>query len=104
MYYEEMIFIACNIPKLLEKVLKEVRDQSSENMTKENLDGFDYAAETAMSMIKQILHSAEMDNELLVHSDKINGEHDMEEFDLHGLLELLGCRVIAQFSERKGEE
>ena len=66
-----------------------------------NLDGFDYAIETAMSMIKQIIHSAEIDNEALVHNDKINDEHDMEEFDLHGLLELLGCRVIAQFSERE---
>ena len=101
---EEKLFVVCNIPSLLEKMLKDVRNQSCENMTKENLDGYDYAVETALSMIKQIIYSAEMDNETLVHSDKINDEYDSEEFDLHGLLELLGCRAVAQFSEREGEE
>lgn len=95
---DEKLFVVCNIPKILEKMLKDIRDQSCENMTKENLDGYDYAVETALSMIKQIIYSAEMDNETLVHSDKINDEHDSEEFDLHGLLELLGCRVVAQTS------
>ena len=101
---EEKLFVVCNIPSLLEKMLKDVRNQSCENMTKENLDGYDYASETALNMIKQIIYSAEIDNETLVHSDKINDEHDSEEFDLHGLLELLGCRAVAQFSEREGEE
>lgn len=101
---EEMLFTVCNIPKLLGKMLKDIRDQSIENMTKENLDGYDYAVETALSMIKQIICSAEMDNETLVHSDRISEERELEEFDLHGLLELLGCRLVAQFSEREGEE
>ena len=101
---EEMLFTVCNIPKLLDKMLKDIRDQASENMTKENLAGFDYAVETAMSMIKQIIHSAEINNETLVHSDRISDEHELEEFDLHGLLELLGCRAVAQFSESEGEE
>ena len=95
---EEKLFVVCNIPKILEKMLKDIRDQSCENMTKENLDGYDYAVETALSMIKQIIYSAEVDNETLVHSEKINDECDSEEFDLHGLLELLGCRVVAQTS------
>ena len=101
---EETFFVVCNIPRLLEKMLKDIRDQSGENMTKENLDGYDYAVETALSMIKQIVHSSEMGGETLVHSDKISDKYDSEEFDLQGLLELLGCRVIAQFSEREGEE
>lgn len=101
---EEMLFVACNIPNLLEKMLKDARNQSCENMTKENLDGYDYAVETALSMIKQIVHSAEMGGETLVHSDKISDKYDLKEFDLQGLLELLGCRMIAQFSEREGEE
>ena len=101
---EEMLFVACNIPNLLEKMLKDTRHQSCEKMTKKNWDGYDHAAEPAYSIKKQIIYSAEMDNETLVHSDKINDEHDSEEFDLHGLLELLGCRAVAQFSEREGEE
>lgn len=95
---DEKLFVVCNIPKILEKMLNDIRDQSCENMTKENLDGYDYAVETALSMIKQIIYSAEMDNETLVHSEKINNECDSEEFDLHELLELLGCRVVAQTS------
>lgn len=101
---EEKLFAVCNIPKLLEKQLKDIREQCTDNMSTDNLDGYDYAVETALSMIKQIIYSAEMDNEALVHSDKICDEHDLEEFDLQGLLELLGCRVIAQFSEREGED
>ena len=93
---DEMLFVVCNIPKLLEKMLKEIRDQSCDNMTKENLDGYDYAVEAALNGIKEIIYSAEMDNETLVHSDKISEEHDTEEFDLHELLEILGCRVVAQ--------
>ena len=101
---EEKLFVVCNIPKLLEKQLKDIREQCIDNMSTDNLDGYDYAVETALSMIKQIIHSAEMDNEVLVHSDKICDEYDLEEFDLQGLLKLLGCRVIAQFSEREGEQ
>lgn len=93
---DEKLFIVCNIPKLLEKVLKDIRDQSCDNMTKENLDGYDYAVEATLNGIKEIIYSAEMDNETLVHSDKISEEHDTEEFDLHELLEILGCRVVAQ--------
>lgn len=100
---EEKLFVVCNIPKLLEKQLKDIREQCIDNMNTDNLDGYDYAVETALSMIKQIIYSAEMDNEALVYSDKISDEHDLEEFDLQGLLELLGCRVIAQFLEREGE-
>lgn len=93
---DEKLFVVCNIPKLLEKMLKEMRDQSCDNMTKENLDGYDYAVEVALNGIKEIIYSAEMDNETLVHSDKISEEYDTEEFDLHELLEILGCRVVAQ--------
>lgn len=100
---DEKLFVVCNIPRVLEKMLKDIRDQSCENMTKENLDGYDYAVETALSMIKQIIYSAETDNEVLVHSDKINDEYDSEEFDLQGLLKLFGCRVVAQFSESEEE-
>lgn len=93
---DEMLFVVCNIPKLLETMLKDIREQSCDNMTKENLDGYDYAVEAALNGIKEIIYSAEMDNETLVHSDKISEEYDTEEFDLHELLEILGCRVVAQ--------
>lgn len=100
---EEKLFVVCNIPKLLEKQLKDIREQCIDNMSTDNLDGYDYAVKTALNMIKQIIYSAEMDNEALVHSDKISDEHYLEEFDLQGLLELLECRVTAQFLEREGE-
>ena len=93
---DEKLFVVCNIPKLLEKILKEMRDQSCDNMTKENLDGYDYAVEVTLNGIKEIIYSAEVDNETLIHSDKISEEYDTEEFDLHELLEILGCRVVAQ--------
>lgn len=101
---EEKLFVVCNIPKLLDKQLKDIREQCTDNMNKDNLDGYDYAVQTVLSLIKQIIHSAEMDDETLVHSDRISDEYELEEFDLHGLLDLINCRVVAQFSEREGEE
>lgn len=101
---EEKLFLVCNIPKLLEKQLKTIREQCTDNMNKDNLDGYDYAVQTVLSLIKQIIHSAEIDDETLVHSDRISEEHELEEFDLHGLLQLLSCRVVAHFSERDEEK
>ena len=101
---EEKLFVVCNIPKLLEKQLSDVRNQCIDGMSKENMEGYDYAVETVLSLIRQTIYAAEMDNETLVHSDRISEEHKLEEFDLHGLLELLSCRAVAQFSGREEEE
>ena len=92
---EEMMFTVCNIPKMLKKAINDVRETS--DMSKDNLDGFNYAVEEMLSILKQMIHAAEMDGQIFVHSEKINSEDDLEEFDLHDLLELCGCRVVAQF-------
>ena len=94
---EEMLFTVCNIPRLLGKMLKDMRDQSGENMTKENLDGFDYACEVAITAINEIVHSATLDGSILVHCDGINDKYDTEEFDLQGLLQLFNYRIAAQY-------
>lgn len=98
---EEKLFMVCNISKLLEKELKDVREQCTDNMNRDNLDGYDYAVQTTLSLIKQIIYLAEIDNETLVHSDKISDEHELEEFDLQDLLDLINCRVVAQQVETK---
>lgn len=85
----EKLFCACNIPKLLENQINQTKASITEGMTKENLEGFDYAVETMLSLLKQTIHAAEMDNEIFVHSDKIADNHELEEFDLEDLLELL---------------
>lgn len=85
---KEKLFCACNIPKLLENQINQMKESITADMTKENLDGFDYAVETMVSLLRQTIHSAEMDNEIFVHSDKIADNHELEEFDLEDLLEL----------------
>lgn len=97
---EEMMFTVCNVPKFLEEQMRKVKDIS--NMNEDNMKGYEYAVETMLSILKQTIHALEMDGEIFVHSDKINPEHELEEFDLHELLELCGCRVVAQFNN-KGE-
>lgn len=82
------LFCACNIPKLLENQINQMKESITADMTKENLDGFDYAVETMLSLLKQTIHSAEMDDEIFVHSDKIADNHELEEFDLRELFEL----------------
>lgn len=82
------LFCACNIPKLLENQINQMKEYITADMTKENLDGFDYAVETMLSLLKQTIHSAEMDDEIFVHSDKIADNHELEEFDLRELFEL----------------
>lgn len=86
---EEKMFAVCNIPKLLEKQLNDIRNQCIDEMSKENIEGYDYAVETVLGLIKQIIYTAEMDNEALVHSSRISNEYEVEEFDLQGLLALL---------------
>lgn len=93
---KEMLFMVCDVPKTLERMLRDIRNQSCENMTKENLDGYDCAVMAALDIIKQIIHTAEMDGEILVHSNKISDGHDLEELDLQELLELFGRRVASQ--------
>lgn len=98
---EEMLFTVCNIPRLLDKMLKDIRDQASENMTKENLDGYDYACGVAITAINEIVHSATLDSSVLVHCDEINDKHDTEEFDLQGLLQLFNYRIVTQCVTRE---
>ena len=93
---EEMMFTACNIPKFLEEQMNKMKDAITGGMNEDNLKGYEYAVETMLSILRQSIHAAEMDGEVFVHSDKIADENDIEEFDLHDLLELYGCRVAAQ--------
>lgn len=95
---EEMMFTVCNIPKFLEEQMNKVKnsDTLTGGMNEDNLKGFEYAVETMLSILKQTIHAAEMDDEIFVHSDKIADENELEEFDLHDLLELYGCRVVAK--------
>lgn len=91
-----MMFTVCNVPKFLEEQMNKMKDTITSDMNEDNLKGYEYAVETMLSIIRQTIHAAEMDDEILVHSDKIADENDIEEFDLHDLLGLYGCRVVAQ--------
>lgn len=93
---DEMMFTACNIPKFLEEQMNKMKDTLTGGMNEANLKGYEYAVETMLSILRQTIHAAEMDSEIFVHSDKIADENDIEEFDLHDLLELYGCRIVAQ--------
>lgn len=87
----------CNLPKLLEKQLKDIREQCIDsNIDKESLKGYDYAVETVLKLTKQIIDASEEFGGTFVHSGRVKNECALEEFDLHGLLELLECRVVAQ--------
>ena len=91
-----MMFTVCNVPKFLEEQMNKMKDTITSDMNEDNLKGYEYAVETMLSIIRQTIHAAEMDDEILVHSDKIADENDIEEFDLHDLLGLYRCRVVAQ--------
>lgn len=95
---EEMMFTVCNIPKFLEEQMNIVKDSDTltGGMNEDNFQGFEYAVDTMLNILNQTIHAAEMDNEILVHSDKIADENELEEFDLHDLLKLYGYRVVAQ--------
>ena len=68
---EEMMFTACNIPKFLEEQMNKMKDTLTGGMNEDNLKGFEYAVDTMLSILRQIIRAAEMDDEILVHSDKI---------------------------------
>lgn len=97
---EEMMFIACNVPKFLEEQMNKIKDALTGGMNEDNLKGFEYAVDTMLSILRQTIHAAEMDDEILVHSDKIADENELEEFDLHDLLELYDCRVVANLQKK----
>lgn len=97
---EEMMFIVCNVPKFLEEQMNKMKDALTGGMNEDNLKGFEYAVDTMLSILRQTIHGAEMDDEILVHSDKIADENELEEFDLHDLLELYGCRVVANLQKK----
>ena len=75
-------------------LLQCIKDFRRENINNEQLIGFDYGVETTLSLLSSIIKSAEIDEEILVHSDKLNPE--LEEFDLHELLNHFNCRITMQ--------
>lgn len=93
---EEKLFMGCNILKFLEEKTIEIKKLEKENMTKENLEGFDYAVKNILSLIEALIHDAEIDDEILVHTSKLDSTHKIEEFDLHDLLKHFHCRVVMQ--------
>ena len=92
----EILFSCCNIPKFLEEKLKYIKEMTKEDMTQENLAGFEYAEKNIISLVEQLVNYAESDGEILVHSSKLNTEYEIEEFDLHDLLAHFNCRVIVE--------
>ena len=77
--------------------MNELKESVKSNMTIENLEGYEYATQVVLDIINQIINSAEMDGEILAHSNHLNSkEHDIEEFDLYDLLSHFNCRITAQ--------
>ncbi len=90
---EEKMFVVCNIPKLVEKFLDDIRSQCVDGMSKENREGYDFAVESALTALKEVIYAAEVDGGILVHSDQ-KDKYELEEFDLHDLIKFFGYRVI----------
>lgn len=84
---EEGMFLCCNISKFLKEKIEDIKNMAKEDMTQENLDGFEYAEKNILSLFESLVSSATCDGEILVHSSKLNPEYEIEEFDLHDLLE-----------------
>ena len=57
--------------------MNKMKDTITSDMNEDNLKGYEYAVETMLSIIRQTIHAAEMDDEILVHSDKIADENDI---------------------------
>lgn len=91
-----MIFSVCNIPKFIKDKMEELKNPLCSDMNEDNRDGFDYAVDNCVRLLKELVHAAEVDGEILVHSEKIKEDCEIEEFDLNDLLKLFDCRVIAQ--------
>ena len=68
-----MMFIACNVPKFLEEQMNKMKDALTGGMNEDNLKGFEYAVDTMLSILRQTIHAAEMDDEILVHNHKFFG-------------------------------
>ena len=68
-----MMFIACNVPKFVEEQMNKMKDALTGGMNEDNLKGFEYAVDTMLSILRQTIHAAEMDDEILVHNHKFVG-------------------------------
>lgn len=97
----EVMFQCCNILKFLKEKIEDIKNMAKEDMTQENLDGFEYATKNISSLFESLVKCAEMDGEILVHSSDLKPEYEIYEiveFDLHDLLAHFNCRVIAEKS------
>ncbi len=92
----EVMFQCCNILKFVKEKIEDVKNMAKEDMTQENLEGFEYAEKNILSLIEVLISSATCDGEILVHSSELNPEYEIEEFDLHDMLKHFNCRVIAE--------
>lgn len=93
---EEVMFLCCNISKFLKEKIEDIKNMAKEDMTQENLDGFEYAEKNILSLFESLVSCAKCDGEILVHSSGLNPEYEIEEFDLDDLLKHFNCRVIAE--------
>ena len=96
----EVMFQCCNILKFVKEKLEDIKEMAKEDMTQENLDGFEYAEKNILSLIEALISSATCDGEMLVHTSKLKPEYEIEEFDLHDLLKHFNCRVTVERETR----
>ncbi len=96
----EVMFLCCDIRKILEEKLEDIKEMAKEDMTQENLAGFEYASRNILMLIASLVSSANADNEILVFNGKLKPEHEIEEFDLHDLLKHFNCRVTVERETR----
>lgn len=94
--YDELMFTACNIKRQVEKLLKEVEPNILGDMNDDNKKGYDFGVKTIFSLLENVISAGEDGGEVLVNKTDLDEELDYEELDLHDLLEMFDCRVIAE--------
>lgn len=84
--YDDLIFTACNLPKFLEEQMNHIKEIYAHTMNEDNEEGYDYAVDTMLYIIRELIFTAETDNQIFIHCNTISDDSDFEEFDIDEVL------------------
>lgn len=82
----DLIFTACNLPKFLEEQMNHIKETYAHTMNEDNEEGYDYAVDTMLYIIRELISTAETDNQIFMHCSTVNDNSDLEEFDIDDVL------------------
>lgn len=93
---EELLFSLCDIKRQVNTLLSETEKDITKNMNDDNKKGYDFAKKTIFSLLEHVISVGEDEDHIIVNMTGLDKDINYEECDLHDLLEMFGCRVIAQ--------